>query len=326
MISTASKPPRPVYSLSGKKIFVAGHTGMVGSALLRRLQSVDCEVISVSHSDLDLTRQSPTEQYIAHHKPDVIIVAAARVGGILANSQYPADFLYDNLAIGMNIIRAAHLSNVERLLWLGSSCIYPRDAPQPLHEHALLTGSLEPTNEAYAIAKIAALKYAQACAHQFGNQFMTAMPTNLYGPNDNFDPHTSHVLPALMRRVHEAKINGSDHITLWGSGTPLREFLHVDDLADACLYLLRFSDSVEPVNIGTGEEISIKELALTIANVVGFEGKLEHDLTKPDGTPRKLLDTSVMHAIGWKPRICLQDGIREVYRNWVQNVTAPVAA
>ncbi|MFD2651881.1 GDP-L-fucose synthase family protein [Brucella rhizosphaerae] len=326
MISTADKPPRPVYSLSGKKVFVAGHTGMVGSALLRRLQSVDCEVISVSHSDLDLTRQSPTEQYVAHHKPDVIIVAAARVGGILANSQYPADYLYDNLAIGMNIIRAAHLSNVERLLWLGSSCIYPRDAPQPLHEHALLTGSLEPTNEAYAIAKIAALKYAQACARQFGNQFMTAMPTNLYGPNDNFDPHTSHVLPALMRRVHEAKINGSDHITLWGSGTPLREFLHVDDLADACVHLLRFSDSVEPVNIGTGEEISIKELALTIANVVGFEGKLEHDLTKPDGTPRKLLDTSVMHAIGWKPRIRLQDGIRDVYRNWVQNATTPVAA
>ncbi|WP_435655665.1 GDP-L-fucose synthase family protein [Brucella pituitosa] len=326
MTSTADHTPRAVYSLSGKKVFIAGHTGMVGSAILRRLQSVDCEVISIAHSDLDLTRQSPTEQYIAHHKPDVVIVAAARVGGILANSQFPADFLYDNLTIGMNVIRAAHLSNVERLLWLGSSCIYPRDAPQPLHEQALLTGALEPTNEAYAIAKIAALKYAQACSHQFGNRFMTAMPTNLYGPNDNFDPHTSHVLPALMRRIHEAKINGSDHITLWGSGTPLREFLHVDDLADACIHLLRFSESIEPVNIGTGEEISIKELALTIANIVGFEGTFVHDLSKPDGTPRKLLDTSLMHALGWRPRIRLHDGIREVYQNWVQSVTAPVAA
>lgn len=326
MISTVDRTPHAVYSLIGKKVFVAGHTGMVGSAVLRRLQSVDCEVISIAHDDLDLARQEPTEQYIEYHKPDVIIVAAARVGGILANSKYPADFLYDNLAIGMNVIRAAQISNVERLLWLGSSCIYPRDAPQPLHEKALLTGPLEPTNEAYAIAKIAALKYAQACSRQFGNRFMTAMPTNLYGPNDNFDPHTSHVLPALMRRIHEAKISGSDHIRLWGSGTPLREFLHVDDLADACVHLLRFSDSIEPVNIGTGEEVTIKELALTLANVIGFEGSLEHDLNKPDGTPRKLLDTSLMQSLGWKPRIRLHDGIKEVYQNWIRNITTPVAA
>jgi len=317
---------RPVYSPLGKKIFVAGHTGMVGSAILRRLQSEDCDIITIAHRDLDLTRQSETEQFIAQHKPNVIIVAAARVGGILANSQYPADFLYDNLAIGMNVIRAAHLSNVERLLWLGSSCIYPRDATQPLTEPALLTGALEPTNEAYAIAKIAALKYAQACSRQYGNHFMTAMPTNLYGPNDNFDLNTSHVLPALMRRIHEAKINNADHITLWGSGRPLREFLHVDDLADACLHLLRFNDGSDPVNIGSGEEISIRELALTIADIVGFEGRLEHDLSKPDGTPRKLLDASKMRELGWKPNIRLKDGISEVYRAWAKEVTASEAA
>lgn len=326
MISTANKMPQPVYSLVGKKIFVAGHTGMVGSAIVRRLQSANCELITIAHRDLDLTRQSETEAFIAHHKPDVIIIAAARVGGILANSQYPADFLYDNLAIGMNIIRAAHLSNTERLLWLGSSCIYPRDAAQPLSEPALLTGPLEPTNEAYAIAKIAALKYAQACSRQYGQQFMTAMPTNLYGPNDNFDPATSHVLPALMRRIHEAKIEGSNSITLWGSGKPLREFLHVDDLADACVHLLRFSDSLEPVNIGSGEEISIKDLALTIAEVVGFEGKLDHDLSKPDGTPRKLLDTSKMRALGWRPNIRLKDGIAEVYQSWAKESAPSVAA
>ncbi|OYR15884.1 GDP-L-fucose synthase family protein [Brucella thiophenivorans] len=326
MISMADATLRPVYSPLGKKIFVAGHTGMVGSAILRRLQSEDCDIITIAHRDLDLTRQSETEQFIAQHKPNVIIVAAARVGGILANSQYPADFLYDNLAIGMNVIRAAHLSNVERLLWLGSSCIYPRDATQPLTEPALLTGALEPTNEAYAIAKIAALKYAQACSRQYGNHFMTAMPTNLYGPNDNFDLNTSHVLPALMRRIHEAKINNADHITLWGSGRPLREFLHVDDLADACLHLLRFNDGSDPVNIGSGEEISIRELALTIADIVGFEGRLEHDLSKPDGTPRKLLDASKMRELGWKPNIRLKDGISEVYRAWAKEVTASEAA
>ncbi|MDR6433017.1 GDP-L-fucose synthase [Brucella pseudogrignonensis] len=326
MISMADAMPAPVYSLSGKKIFVAGHTGMVGSAIIRRLQSEDCALITSSHRDLDLTRQSETEEFIAQHKPDVIIVAAARVGGILANSQYPADFLYDNLAIGMNIIRAAYLSNTERLLWLGSSCIYPRDAAQPLSEPALLTGPLELTNEAYAIAKIAALKYAQACSRQYGNHFMTAMPTNLYGPNDNFNPDTSHVLPALMRRIHEAKLNGSDHITLWGSGKPLREFLHVDDLADACVHLLRFNDSIEPVNIGSGEEISIRDLALTIADVVGFEGWLEYDLSKPDGTPRKLLDTSKMRALGWKPNIRLKDGIAEVYSVWANENANSVAA
>lgn len=326
MTFMAETRPSPLYSIAGKKIFVAGHTGMVGSAILRRLKSEDCDLLTIGHAALDLTRQAPTEAFIAQHRPDIIIVAAARVGGILANAQYPAEFLYDNLAMGINVIRAAHLCRVERLLWLGSSCIYPRDAPQPMTEQALLTGPLEPTNEAYAIAKIAALKYAEACARQFGLQFMTAMPTNLYGPNDNFDPLTSHVLPALMRRIHEAKLAGSDAVTLWGSGTPLREFLHVDDLADALIHLLRFSDRVEPVNIGTGDEVSIGELARIIARVVGFEGRLEHDLSKPDGTPRKLLDSKHMQSLGWKPRIGLSDGITEVYRNWVQQHSQDEAA
>ncbi|GAA5628664.1 GDP-L-fucose synthase [Brucella sp. NBRC 12953] len=326
MTFMAETRPSPLYSIAGKKIFVAGHTGMVGSAILRRLKSEDCDLLTIGHAALDLTRQAPTEAFIAQHRPDIIIVAAARVGGILANAQYPAEFLYDNLAMGINVIRAAHLCRVERLLWLGSSCIYPRDAPQPMTEQALLTGPLEPTNEAYAIAKIAALKYAEACARQFGLQFMTAMPTNLYGPNDNFDPLTSHVLPALMRRIHEAKLAGSDAVTLWGSGTPLREFLHVDDLADALIHLLRFSDRVEPVNIGTGDEVSIGELARIIARVVGFEGRLEHDLSKPDGTPRKLLDSKHMQSLGWKPRIGLSDGITEVYRNWVQQHSQDAAA
>ncbi|QWK81786.1 GDP-L-fucose synthase family protein [Ochrobactrum sp. BTU1] len=327
MISTADiSPPAPLYLFAGKKVFVAGHTGMVGSALIRRLMREDCQVLTIDHADLDLTRQNETEHFIQKHRPDIIIIAAARVGGILANAQYPADFLYENLAIGMNLIHAAQQNQTERLLWLGSSCIYPRDAPQPLEEHMLLTGPLEPTNAAYAIAKIAALKYAQACSRQFGNCFMTAMPTNLYGPNDNFDPSTSHVLPALMRRVHEAKLNGSDHVTLWGSGKPLREFLHVDDLADACIHLLRYSVTDEPVNIGTGEEISINELARVIAEVVGFEGGFLHDFSKPDGTPRKLLNTSQMQDLGWKPTIALRDGITELYQNWVKSLERPAAA
>lgn len=326
MTSTDDVTAGPAYSLAGKKIFVAGHTGMVGSAILRRLQGEDCEILTAAHSTLDLTRQGPTENFITGRRPDVIVIAAARVGGILANSQFPADFLYDNIAIGMNLIHAAHHAGVERLLWLGSSCIYPRDAAQPLTENALLTGPLEPTNEAYAIAKIAGLKYAEACARQYGDRFITAMPTNLYGPNDNFDLNSSHVLPALMRRIHEAKISGADHVTLWGSGAPLREFLHVDDLADACLHLLQFYNGTEPVNIGSGEEISIKDLALTIARTVGYEGRFEHDLGKPDGTPRKRLDTARMEALGWKPRIRLEDGLRDVYSDWLQQNTGAEAA
>lgn len=317
---------KPIYALEGKRIFIAGHTGMVGSALMRRFAQENCEIITASHSTLDLTRQSPTESYITDVKPDVIIVAAARVGGILANAQYPADFLYDNLAIGMNVIHAAHLCNVERLLWLGSSCIYPRDAVQPLQESALLTAPLEPTNEAYAIAKIAALKYAQACSKQYGSHFMTAMPTNLYGPNDNFDLNSSHVLPALMRRIHEAKTSGADRVIVWGSGNPLREFLHVDDLADACLYLLCHYHQADPINIGSGEEVSITELALMLADIIGFRGKIENDLSKPDGTPRKLLDTSHMKALGWSPRIRLQQGLAEVYYNWSRQFATSEAA
>ncbi|MBN9046602.1 MAG: GDP-L-fucose synthase [Rhizobiales bacterium] len=326
MTSTDDVKTGPVWSLAGKKIFVAGHTGMVGSAILRRLQGEDCEILTATHSMLDLTRQGPTENFISGRRPDVIVIAAARVGGILANSQFPADFLYENIAIGMNLIHAAHHAGVERLLWLGSSCIYPRDAVQPLTEDALLTGPLEPTNEAYAIAKIAGLKYAEACARQYGDRFITAMPTNLYGPNDNFDLNSSHVLPALMRRIHEAKITGADHVTLWGSGAPLREFLHVDDLADACLHLLQFYNGTEPVNIGSGEEISIKDLAVTIARTVGYEGRFEHDPGKPDGTPRKRLDTARMEALGWKPRIRLEDGLRAVYRDWLQQNAGAEAA
>ncbi|MBC2886437.1 GDP-L-fucose synthase [Ochrobactrum sp. CM-21-5] len=317
MTSTGAEFERtPIYSFSGRTVFIAGHTGMVGSAIVRRLQNEDCKILTVPHSTLDLTRQTQTEAFIADTHPDVIIIAAARVGGILANARAPAEFLYDNLAIAMNIIRAAHSVGVGRLLWLGSSCIYPRDAPQPLREDALMTGQLELTNEAYAIAKIAGLKYAEACARQYGNSFITAMPTNLYGPNDNFNPDTSHVLPALVRRIHEAKLKSAQSVTLWGSGAPLREFLHVDDLADACVHLLQYYKDIEPVNIGSGREISINDLAQLIADVVGYRGDFEHDLSKPDGTPRKLLETSRMEALGWKPKIDLEAGLREVYASW----------
>lgn len=314
----SAQKQQAIHALSGRKIYVAGHAGMVGSALLRRLAREDCQLVTADHARLDLTRQAPTEAFLQHHRPDIVIIAAARVGGILANSTYPADFLYENLAIALNLIRAAHEVGVEKLLWLGSSCIYPRDAVQPLHEEALLTGPLEPTNEAYAIAKIAGLKYAEACARQYGNHFMTAMPTNLYGPNDNFDLHSSHVLPALIRRIHDAKIAGSDAVAMWGTGSPLREFLHVDDLADACIHLLGHYDGTEPVNIGTGEEISIKDLARMVARVTGYQGRFEHDLSKPDGTPRKLLDSSRMRALGWRPQIRLEDGIAQVYRDWLR--------
>ncbi|MDB5562046.1 MAG: fucose synthetase family protein [Hyphomicrobiales bacterium] len=305
------------FELGGKRVWVAGHTGMVGSALVRRLALEDCEILSVSHDVLDLTRQAPTERWMKAARPDVVVVAAARVGGIVANSRYPADFLYDNAMIALNVIRTAEELGVQKLLWLGSSCIYPRAASQPMHEDALLTGPLEPTNEAYAIAKIAGLKLAQACVTQHGRSFITAMPTNLYGPNDNFDPETSHVLPALLRKLHEAQINGLRTVSIWGSGNPLREFLHVDDLADACVLILKRYDDPQPINIGTGSEISIRDLALLVADVVGYRGELVFDTGKPDGAPRKLLNASKMQSLGWSAQVDLRSGVRELYEHWL---------
>lgn len=306
----------PVYNLRGKRVWVAGHAGMVGSALVRRLQQEDCEILKVSHRELDLTRQAETENWMRQNRPDAIFVAAALAGGIKANAQYPVDFLYKNTMIAMNVIKTAADIKVEKLLWLGSSCIYPKFASQPMTEDSLLTGSLEPTNEPYAIAKIAGLKLAEACARQYGLQAISAMPTNLYGPNDNFDLETSHVLPALIRKIHDAKVLGEKTAEVWGTGTPLREFLHVDDLADACVYLMvRYAGS-KIVNVGSGMEISIRDLALLVAKVVGYEGRIVFNTAMPDGTPRKLLDSSAIRSLGWEPSIELEAGIAGVYANW----------
>jgi GDP-L-fucose synthase len=304
------------FAFAGKRVWVAGHTGMVGSALVRRLARESCHMILASREEVDLRRQRESEDWVAGQRPDVVIIAAARVGGIVANRTYPADFLYDNAMIALNVIHAAHIVGVERLLWLGSSCIYPRDAPQPLREEALLTGPLEPTNEAYAIAKIVGLKLAEAYAGQFGDRFFTAMPTNLYGPGDNFDPALSHVIPAMIRRIEDARRRGLPSITIWGSGRPLREFLHVEDLADACVFLLEHYAGAAPINIGSGEEISIHELARLIAEIAGYGGEILCDVSQPDGTPRKRLDTRRLDALGWAPTIPLRDGLRQVYDAW----------
>jgi GDP-L-fucose synthase len=304
------------FSLQGKRVWVAGHTGMVGSALTRRLGQEDCEVLTVSRGEVDLTRQADTQRWIEHARPHVILVAAAKVGGIAANAAYPADFLYVNTMISMNIMKAAAAIGVERLLWMGSSCIYPKHAAQPIQEHALLTGPLEPTNEPYAIAKIASLKLAQAYAQQHGIHSISVMPTNLYGQNDNFDPELSHVIPGVIRRMHVAKITSAPNVTLWGSGTPLREFLHADDLADACVFLVKKHAHLPLINIGSGQELSIRELAHLVAEVVGYEGEIVFDPTKPDGAPRKLLDSSRLTAMGWKPKTDLRSGIEDLYRRW----------
>jgi GDP-L-fucose synthase len=307
------------FSLSGKTVFVAGHRGMVGSAIVSQLQGYDCEIITADRNQLNLLDQAATRNWLVSNKPDAVILAAAKVGGILANNTYPVDFLYDNLMIAANVIEATHQADVNRLLFLGSSCIYPKFAEQPIVEEALLTGSLESTNEWYAVAKIAGIKLCQAYRQQFGRDFISAMPTNLYGPFDNFDLDSSHVLPALIRKVHEAKLANSPSITIWGTGTPRREFLHVDDCADACVTLLQNYSGASQVNVGSGEDISIQDLAKLVCDTVGFKGEIERDLTKPDGTPRKLMSSSKLRDMGWKPKASLKDGIESTYQWYLEN-------
>jgi GDP-L-fucose synthase len=297
------------------KIYVAGHNGMVGGAIVKELMNNGfANLITASSKELDLRRQSDVEQFFATHKPDIVVLAAAKVGGILANSTQKADFLMDNLSIELNVIKSAFENKVKKLLFLGSSCIYPKFAEQPLREDSLLTGSLEPTNEPYAIAKIAGIKMCETYREQYGANFISCMPTNLYGPGDNYDLKTSHVLPALLRKFHDAKMNNNSTVEIWGSGSPKREFLHVNDLAKACLFLLEEYNAKETINVGSGEEISIKELALLVAKVVGFKGSLTFDSSKPDGTPRKLMDVSRLHKLGWKHHIDLEMGIKSVYQ------------
>ncbi len=298
------------------KIYVAGHNGMVGSAIKRKLEKEGFStIITRTSKELDLREQNAVKTFFEENKPDYVFLAAAKVGGILANDKYKADFLYDNLMIQNNVIHQSYKSGVKKLMFLGSSCIYPKLAPQPLKEEYLLTGLLEPTNEPYAIAKIAGIKMCDAYRFQYGCNFISVMPTNLYGPNDNYDLNTSHVLPALIRKFHEAKMNNIPEVVVWGSGKPLREFLHADDLADACVYLMQQYDEYGFVNIGIGEDISIADLALLIKEIVGYTGNIVWDSTKPDGTPRKLMDVSKLHGLGWKANISLRDGIESVYKN-----------
>lgn len=303
------------------KIFVAGHNGMVGSAIVRALQNAGYEnLVLRAHKDLDLTSQTSTEDFFHAEKPDAAVIAAAKVGGILANSTYPAEFIEINLAIALNSIRAARKAGVKRLLFLGSTCIYPRMAPQPIPESALLTSELEKTNEAYAIAKIAGLKLCEYYRKQYGLCYHSAMPTNLYGPGDNYHEKNSHVLPALIRRFHEAKVSNAESVELWGTGTPLREFLHVDDLASACVHLLNLDNPPDLVNLGSGEEVSIRELAEIVAETVGFKGKIIRDETKPDGTPRKLCDTTLLRSLGWIPKYSIKDGVKSAYESFLSEL------
>ena len=308
------------YSLKGKRIWVAGHRGMVGGAVMRRLASEDCEVITAGRDVVDLVDQAATKAWMAEVRPDVIVMAAAKVGGIKANNDYPVDFLYENLMIEANIAQAAHENDVDRFLFLGSSCIYPKFAPQPIPEDSLLTGPLEPTNEWYAIAKIAGIKLCQAYRTQYGRDWISAMPTNLYGPGDNYDLESSHVLPALLRKFHEAKESGTSEVVVWGSGTPLREFLHCDDLADALVFLLKEYSDYDHVNVGSGVEVTIRELAETIARVVGYEADLMFDSSKPDGTPRKLMDSTRLHGMGWNNARSLEDGIADTYQSFLMGL------
>jgi GDP-L-fucose synthase len=310
------------YALKGKRVWVAGHRGMVGTALVRRLAREGCEVLIAERGDADLTRQPEVERWMAKTKPQAVFVAAAKVGGILANDTRPAEFLYDNLMIEANVIDAAYKTGVEKLLFLGSSCIYPKLAPQPIAEDALLTGPLEPTNEWYAIAKIAGIKLCQAYRRQYGCDFNSAMPTNLYGPGDNYDLTSSHVIPALIRKAHEAKQRGDKQMIIWGTGTPRREFLHVDDCADALVLLMTRYSGAEHVNVGSGEDLTIAELAQTVCGAVGFTGAIERDLSKPDGTPRKLMSGDKLRAMGWRPRIGLGEGLADAYAAFLDRASA----
>ena len=306
-----------LFDLRGKRVFVAGHNGMAGSAIVRRLKAEDCEIVTADRSVLDLTRQEATERFLTENKPDAIFLAAARVGGIHANNVYPADFIADNMAIELNVIRAAQAAGVRKLLFLGSSCIYPKLAPQPMTEEALLTGPLEETNQWYAVAKIAGIKLCQSYRRQFGADFVSVMPTNLYGPGDNYHPENSHVPAALIRRFHEAKLAGSPQVVVWGTGAPKREFLAVDDLADACVFVMRNYSDEQFLNVGTGEDVTIGEFAREVAATVGYKGEIVFDTTRPDGTPRKLLDVSKLAALGWRAGTSLRDGLKGAYADFL---------
>ena len=308
-----------IFPLNGKRVWVAGHRGMVGSAIVRRLALENCEVLTADREAVDLKDQAQTRAWILDQRPDAIFLAAAKVGGILANDSYPVDFLYDNLMIEANIIEAANCAKVSKLLFLGSSCIYPKMAPQPITEDALLTGPLEPTNEWYAIAKIAGIKLCQAYRRQYACDYISAMPTNLYGPGDNFDLNSSHVIPALIRKAHEAKLRGANEMVIWGTGSPRREFLYVDDCADACVHLMKVYSGESHVNVGSGEDLTILDLARLVCEVVGFKGDIVSDSSKPDGTPRKLMSAERLRSLGWLPSVSLGEGIQKSYSWYRRN-------
>lgn len=310
----------PIFSLSGKRVWVAGHRGMVGSALVRRLQSENCEILIISRAELDLRRQEPVEEWLSTNRPDAIFLAAAKVGGIFANESYPAEFIHDNLSIEVNIIEAARKFGVSKVQFLGSVCIYPKLAPQPVKEEALLSGFLEPTNQWYAVAKIAGLKMAQAYRREYGYDFICAMPANLYGPGDNFNLAGGHVLPELLRKAHEAKTAGAQEIGIWGSGKPRREFLHVDDCADALVYLMKNYSGEDHINVGVGEDITILDLTRMVCETVGFKGTIRNDTSKPDGTPARLMSNEKLMSLGWQSKIGLREGISDTYRWYLDNI------
>jgi GDP-L-fucose synthase len=315
----SSDPSAAPFNLAGKRVFVAGHRGMAGSAIVRRLRREQCEVLSAARSELDLTSQEETRDYLSAARPDAVIMAAGRVGGILANDSFPANFIAENLAIALNCIEGAHLAGVRKLVYLGSTCIYPKFAKQPMSEDQLLTGELEPTNQWYAVAKIAGVKLCQAYRRQYSDDFVSVLPTNLYGPGDNYHPEHSHVVAALIRRFHEAKLAHASSVAVWGTGTPRREFLHVEDFADACVFVLENYSAAEPINIGCGEDIAIAEFAERVAEITGFAGTIVYDRSKPDGTPRKLVDVSRLSALGWKPKISLRQGLASAYEDYVSH-------
>jgi len=317
ILSQPAKTPDVPFSLTGKRVFVAGHRGMVGGALVRRLASENCVILTAGRAELDLRDQAQTGRWMAEHRPQLVFMAAAKVGGILANNTLRAEFIYDNLAMATSTIHASYVAGVEKLLFLGSTCIYPRLAAQPMREDALLTGPLEATNEPYAIAKIAGIKLVEAYRDQYGADYVSVMPTNLYGPGDNYHPDHSHVVAALIRRFHEAKMANAPEVSVWGTGTPRREFLFVDDLADACVFLAKTYSQRDIINVGCGHDLTIAELAQAIANTVGYAGRITQDPSRPDGTPRKLVDVSKLQALGWRPRISLEEGLKFAYRDFL---------